>query len=60
MENITREIPRRLNLDCFNEIFDVINGQVFVAVKKKTNAFTNIPVRSIQEIIENKIDNEYK
>lgn len=55
MENISRDFPRRLDFDCFNEIFDVINSEAFVAVRRRVSDVPGIRITSIVEIIEDKI-----
>ena len=58
MENISRDIPRRLDFDCFNEIFYAISSNTFVVVRRKILKVPGISITSIKETIEDKISYE--
>ena len=60
MENIGRDFPRRLDFDCFNEIFDVVNADVFVTVIRSTNNLPTLGLVHISHIIEDKSYDENK
>lgn len=55
MENISRDIPRRLDFDCFHNIFDAVNAEVFVVLRRRTADVPGIHITPIVEIIEDKI-----
>jgi len=58
MKNIWREFPRKMELDCFNTIFDYINAEVFVIVKRATVGLPQLRIVPIQNIIIKKIEDE--
>jgi len=58
MKNIWREVPRKMELDCFNTIFDYINAAVFVTVGGATVGLPQLRIVPIQEIIIKKIEDE--
>lgn len=60
MKNIRREIPIKMDLDCFNTIFDSISPSVFVIVKRATNGLPQLRTMPIEDIIIKKIKDEYK
>jgi len=60
MKNIRREVPIKMDLDCFNTIFDYINAPVFVTVKKATHGLPQLRTMLIEDIIIKKIRDEYK
>jgi hypothetical protein len=60
MKNICREVPIKMELDCFNTIFDYINSAVFVTVKRATSRLPQLSIIGIRIIIYKKIEDEYK
>jgi excinuclease UvrABC helicase subunit UvrB len=60
MKNIWREFTIKMELDCFNTIFDYINASVFVTVKKATHGLPQLRNMLIEDIIIKKIEDEYK
>ena len=56
--NICREVPIKMELDCFNTIFDYINSAVFVTVKRATVSLPQLRIVPIQDIIIKKIEDE--
>lgn len=60
MKNIRREVPIKMDLNCFNTIFDSINAPVFVTVKRATYGLPQFRTMLIENIIIKKIEDEYK
>lgn len=58
MKNIRREVPIKMELDCFKTIFDSISAAVFVTVKRRTFNIPGLRTFAIEATIFNKIEND--